>query len=57
MKISERRHSPLLTDAALGLGELITHRLPFREWRRALDLAAEGKEEAMKVAMVFGGGG
>ena len=47
----------LLTDAALGLGELITHRLPFREWRRALDLAAEGKEEAMKVAMVFGGGG
>jgi threonine dehydrogenase-like Zn-dependent dehydrogenase len=44
----------LLTDRELDLGSLVTHRLPLSEWRRALDLAARGKDEALKVAMVFG---
>lgn len=43
-----------LSDQDLGLGSLITHRLPFSDWRQAFDLAARGKDEALKVAMVFG---
>ena len=44
----------LLTDPELDLGSLVTHRLPLSQWRRALDLAARGKDEALKVALVFG---
>jgi len=42
----------LLGDDSLKLGELITHRLPLREYREAFRLAEEGREEAMKVAMM-----
>jgi threonine dehydrogenase-like Zn-dependent dehydrogenase len=45
----------LLSDDSLKLGELITHRLPLREYREAFRLAAEGREEAMKVALIPGG--
>ena len=43
-----------LADRDLGLDKLITHRVPFAEWDRALALAAQGKDEALKVALVFG---
>jgi threonine dehydrogenase-like Zn-dependent dehydrogenase len=42
----------LLGDPSLALGELITHRLPMRDYREAFRLAAEGREEAMKVAIL-----
>jgi len=42
----------LLGEDSLKLGELITHRLPLREYREAFRLAEEGREEAMKVAMM-----
>lgn len=42
-----------LSDPALALGELVTHELPLEAYQLALDLAATGREEAMKVAFVF----
>jgi threonine dehydrogenase-like Zn-dependent dehydrogenase len=44
----------VLTDPAVDVASLVTHRLPFSDWQRALDLAAHGKDEALKVALVFG---
>jgi threonine dehydrogenase-like Zn-dependent dehydrogenase len=43
-----------LADEQLGLSSLVTHRIPFSEWRRAFHLAREGKDEALKVALTFG---
>lgn len=43
-----------LTDPALRLGSLVTHRVPFAGWPRAFALARGGKDEALKVALVFG---
>jgi len=45
-----------LSDPRLRLDSLITHRVPFPEWRRALALASERKEGALKVAITFEGG-
>ncbi len=42
-----------LGDPALGLESLVTHRLPFAEWPRAFELARQGKDEALKIALVF----
>ena len=42
-----------LSDPTLALGELVTHTLPLEAYQQALDLAATGREEAMKVAFVF----
>jgi threonine dehydrogenase-like Zn-dependent dehydrogenase len=42
-----------LADPELDLASLVTHRLPFAEWRRAFDLARSGKDEALKVSLVF----
>ncbi len=42
-----------LADPALRLDSVITHRVPFADWRRALSLASERKEEALKVAITF----
>ncbi len=42
-----------LADAELRLSSLVTHRLPFAQWPRALELARHGKDEALKVALVF----
>lgn len=43
-----------LSDPHLRLGSLVTHRLPFEQWPLAFDLARNGKDEALKVALVFG---
>jgi threonine dehydrogenase-like Zn-dependent dehydrogenase len=45
-----------LSDPALKLESLVTHRVPFAEWRRAIELASQGKDEALKVAITFGEG-
>lgn len=42
-----------LDDADLALDSLITHRVPFAEWERAFDLAANHKDKALKVSMTF----
>jgi threonine dehydrogenase-like Zn-dependent dehydrogenase len=42
-----------LADPELALQTLITHRLPFHQWPRAFDLAEQGKDSALKVALVF----
>jgi threonine dehydrogenase-like Zn-dependent dehydrogenase len=46
-----------LADPALALADLVTHTFPIEAYREALHLAATGREEAMKVAFVFGKGG
>ncbi len=43
-----------LTKPALRLDALVTHRVPFAQWPRAFELARNGKDEALKVALVFG---
>jgi threonine dehydrogenase-like Zn-dependent dehydrogenase len=43
----------LLGDPALRLSSLVTHHLPFSQWSRAFELARGGKDETLKVAMVF----
>ena len=42
-----------LANPALGLDALVTHHLPFADWRHAFDLARNGKDQVLKVAMVF----
>lgn len=42
-----------LQDPHLGLPDVITHQLPFEEFRQAFDLAANGKDRALKVSMTF----
>ncbi|NLW49918.1 MAG: alcohol dehydrogenase catalytic domain-containing protein [Candidatus Brocadiaceae bacterium] len=42
----------LLREPSLALGELVTHRLPMRDYREAFRLAERGREEAMKVAII-----
>ncbi|TFG73523.1 MAG: hypothetical protein E4H27_00610 [Anaerolineales bacterium] len=44
-----------LSNADLALGELVTHTFPLKDFQQAYDLAARGREEAMKVAFVFDG--
>lgn len=46
-----------LADPALDLGRLITNTFPLESWSQAFDLAARGREEAMKVAFTFEGDG
>jgi threonine dehydrogenase-like Zn-dependent dehydrogenase len=43
----------MLSNSALGISELITHRLPFAEYQQALHLAETGRDTAMKVSLVF----
>ncbi len=42
-----------LCDEKCNLKSLITHELPFDEWRKAIDIAQNGKDAALKVSMVF----
>ena len=42
-----------LCDENLALPELITHRLPFGEFEKAFALAEKGKDEALKVSLLF----
>ena len=44
----------LLSEPGLGLATLITHRIPLTDWPRAFELAEKGKENALKVALLFG---
>ncbi len=43
-----------LAKPKLRLSSLVTHRLPFNEWPRAFELARNRKDEALKVALLFG---
>lgn len=43
-----------LSDPVLRLSDLVTHEIPLAEWERAIDLAAHGKDSALKVALTFG---
>lgn len=42
-----------LEDEELNLKEVITHQLPFEQFKEAFRLAAKGKDSALKVSMVF----
>lgn len=42
-----------LRDESMGLEELVTHRLPFDQWEKAFELAEYGKDEALKVSLIF----
>jgi len=42
-----------LSDPSLALEELITHTLPFRDWSEAFELARNGHDRALKVALTF----
>lgn len=42
-----------LDDPSLALHELVTHRLPFLEWEKAIALARDGHDRALKVALMF----
>lgn len=44
----------LIGKEELGLGQLITHRIPFRDWESAFQLAERAKDEALKVTLIFG---
>jgi 2-desacetyl-2-hydroxyethyl bacteriochlorophyllide A dehydrogenase len=43
-----------LANPELRLESLVTHHLPFADWRRGFELARCGKDEALKVALEFG---
>lgn len=42
-----------LEDAPEDFEKMVTHRLPFTEWEKAFELADRGKEEAIKVSLLF----
>ena len=42
-----------LQDETMNLKGLITHELPFDQWRQAIDIAQNGKDSALKVSMLF----
>jgi threonine dehydrogenase-like Zn-dependent dehydrogenase len=42
-----------LADPSFRLHTLVTHQLPFSQWQRGFELARGGKDEALKVALVF----
>jgi threonine dehydrogenase-like Zn-dependent dehydrogenase len=42
-----------LTDPELALEEIITHTIPFEKWPQAFDLARNGHNRALKVALTF----
>lgn len=42
-----------LGDRSLALENIVTHQLPFDSWKEAFDLACNGHDRALKVALVF----
>ena len=42
-----------LTEEKLALENIITHQIPFDRWEEAFDLARNGHNRALKVALVF----
>jgi 2-desacetyl-2-hydroxyethyl bacteriochlorophyllide A dehydrogenase len=42
-----------LEDKSLELENIVTHRMPFDNWKEAFELARNGHDRALKVALVF----
>lgn len=42
-----------LAEEGLALENMITHQIPFNRWEEAFDLARNGHDKALKVALVF----
>lgn len=42
-----------LSDESLGLKDVITHEIPFDNFREAFELAEHGKDRALKVSMIL----
>ena len=42
-----------LANPLLQMDKIVTHRIPFLHWGEAFDLAAHGKDQAIKVALTF----
>lgn len=42
-----------LADKSLALENMVTHQLPFADWKAAFELARNGHDRALKVAIVF----
>lgn len=42
-----------LLNPALKLAEIVTHQIPFENWKEAFALAQEGHNKALKVALTF----
>lgn len=42
-----------LKDPGLNLSELITHQIPFENWKEAFYLARDRHDQALKVALIF----
>ncbi|PVD53574.1 hypothetical protein DC498_03385 [Terrimonas sp.] len=42
-----------LGDRSLALENIVTHQVPFNDWKEAFDLARNGHDQALKVALVF----
>ena len=43
----------LLSDPGLNLQSMITHEIPFSDWKEAFQIADEQKESCLKVSIVF----
>lgn len=42
-----------LSDKSLALENIVTHQLAFNNWEKAFDLARNGHDQALKVALIF----
>lgn len=42
-----------LSDPSLALENIVTHEIPFAQWKEAFELARHGNDKALKVALVF----
>ncbi|SFQ37888.1 L-iditol 2-dehydrogenase/threonine 3-dehydrogenase/L-gulonate 5-dehydrogenase [Parafilimonas terrae] len=42
-----------ICDASLQLENIVTHEIAFNDWKEAFDLASNGHDKALKVALVF----
>lgn len=42
-----------ISDEVAAMEKLVTHRLPFAHWEKAFDLARNGHDQALKVALEF----
>ncbi|MBL7735739.1 MAG: zinc-binding dehydrogenase, partial [Chitinophagaceae bacterium] len=42
-----------LGDRSLALEDIVTRQIPFDNWKEAFDLARNGHERVLKVALVF----
>ncbi len=42
-----------ISENSAAMEQLVTHRLPFKDWEKAVDLARNGHDQALKVAIEF----